>query len=109
VILAPATPHLWVAVAVVALAAGAHQGWSANMYTLASDIFPKSAVGTVVGFGSMAGAVGAMFAAKAVGYILQWTGSYVTIFYIAGLAYLVAYGIVQLLAPAIRPVASKSA
>ena len=48
-----------------------HQGWSANMYTLASDMFPQAAVGSVVGFASMAGSVGAMFAAKAVGYILQ--------------------------------------
>jgi ACS family hexuronate transporter-like MFS transporter len=73
------------------------------MYTLASDMFPKSAVGTVVGFGSMAGAVGAMFAAKAVGYILQWTGSYTTIFLIAGSAYLVALVFVQLLAPRVQP------
>ncbi len=58
VVLASSTSHLWVAVGVIALAAGAHQGWSANMYTLASDIFPRAAVGSVVGFGSMAGALG---------------------------------------------------
>ncbi len=104
VAVAPMTNHPWVAVAVVAVAAGAHQGWSANMYTLASDMFPKTAVGTVVGFGSMAGAIGGMFAAKAVGYILQWTGSYSTIFWIAGSAYLIALAIVQMLAPNIRPV-----
>ncbi len=104
VALAPTTNHPWIAVAVVAIAAGAHQGWSANMYTLASDMFPKTAVGTVVGFGSMAGAIGGMFAAKAVGYILQWTGSYSTIFWIAASAYLVAFAIIQLLAPSIRPV-----
>jgi ACS family hexuronate transporter-like MFS transporter len=104
VVLASYTEHLWLAVAVVAVAAGAHQGWSANMYTLASDMFPKTAVGSVVGFGSMAGAVGGMFAAKAVGYILQRTGSYTSIFLIAGTAYVVAFGLVQLLAPRVRPV-----
>jgi len=102
--LAPMTHHLWLAVAVVAIAAGAHQGWSANMYTLASDMFPKTAVGSVVGFGSMTGAIGGMFAAKAVGYILQWTGSYATIFWIASSAYLAALVIVQTLAPQIQPV-----
>jgi len=105
VILAAYTEHLWLAVGVVAIAAGAHQGWSANMYTLASDMFPKSAVGSVVGFGSMAGAIGGMFAAKAVGYILQRTGSYTSIFLIAGTAYLAAFVLVQLLAPRVRPVA----
>ena len=104
VVFASATPHLWLAVGVVALAAGAHQGWSANMYTLASDMFPRSAVGSVVGIGSMAGAVGAIFAAKAVGYILQWTGSYRLIFLIAASAYIGAFLMVQLLAPQIRPV-----
>jgi ACS family hexuronate transporter-like MFS transporter len=105
VITASYATNLWMAVTVVAIAAGAHQGWSANMYTLASDMFPKTAVGTVVGFGSMAGAIGAMFAAKAVGYILQWTGSYTTIFLIAGSAYVVALALVQGLAPQVRPVA----
>lgn len=105
VVFASLTSHMWFAVAAVAIAAGAHQGWSANMYTLASDIFPRTVVGSVVGFGSMAGAVGAMFAAKAVGYILQWTGSYMLVFSIAGSAYLFAFLLVQLLAPQIKPVA----
>ena len=105
VVLAPASTSLWLAVALVAMAAGAHQGWSANMYTLVSDMFPRSAVGSVVGIGSMAGAIGGMFAAKAVGYILQWTGSYKFVFYIGGSAYLVALVVLRLLAPVIRPVA----
>jgi ACS family hexuronate transporter-like MFS transporter len=104
VVFAAQTSNLWLAVALVAIAAGAHQGWSANMYTLASDMFPRTAVGSVVGFASMAGSVGAMFAAKAVGYILQWTGSYVSVFIIAGSAYLVAFILVQALAPTIKPV-----
>src|SRR5271165_4617690 len=104
VVFAALTSNLWIAVALVAIAAGAHQGWSANMYTLASDMFPRTAVGSVVGFASMAGSVGAMFAAKAVGYILQWTGSYVSVFVVAGFTYLVAFALVQLLAPTIKPV-----
>jgi ACS family hexuronate transporter-like MFS transporter len=108
VMLAPETSRLWVAVGLVALAAGAHQGWSANMYTLASDMFPRAAVASVVGFASMAGSVGAVFAAKAVGYILQWTGSYFLVFCIAGSAYLVALLLVQLFAPDIHPLSIES-
>jgi ACS family hexuronate transporter-like MFS transporter len=83
----------------VALAAGAHQGWSANIYTLASDMFPRAAVASVVGFGTLMGTLGGMGVAKMVGYILQRTGSYVPIFILAGTAYLVALAFVQMLAP----------
>ena len=95
--------HLWVAVALVALAAAAHQGWSANLFTLTSDMFPRRAVGSVVGIGGMAGAVGGMVIALVVGEILQRTGSYVPIFIIAGSAYLVALTVIHLLAPKIQP------
>jgi len=86
-------------VALVSLAAAAHQGWSANMFTLASDMFPKRAVGSVVGIGGMAGAVGGMLIALVVGEILQRTGSYVPIFIIAGSAYLAALLVIHLMAP----------
>ena len=56
------------------LAAGAHQGWSANIYTLASDMFPRGAVGSVVGFGTLMGTIAGMVIAEMVGYILQRTG-----------------------------------
>jgi MFS transporter, ACS family, aldohexuronate transporter len=102
--LAATTLPLWLAVAVVAVAAGAHQGWSATLYTLVSDMFPRASVASVVGFASMAGAIGGMCAAKAVGYILQWTGSYVLVFFIAGLAYLLAFALLNALVPKIRPV-----
>jgi ACS family hexuronate transporter-like MFS transporter len=95
--------HLWVAVALVALAAAAHQGWSANLFTLASDMFPRRAVGSVVGIGGMAGAIGGMLIALVVGEILERTGSYVTIFIIAGSAYLVALMVIHLLAPKLQP------
>lgn len=106
VVFAAFAHSLWTTALLVALAAGAHQGWSANMYTLASDMFPRAAVGSVVGFASMVGSVGAMFAAEAVGLILQWTGSYVIVFVIAGSSYLVAFALVQLLAPEVKMVDS---
>jgi ACS family hexuronate transporter-like MFS transporter len=97
--------HEWVAVCLVGLAAAAHQGWSCNVFTLASDMFPRHAVGSVVGFGGMWGAIGGMLIAKITGYVLQATGSYVPVFIIAASAYLVALAIVQVLAPRLDPVA----
>ena len=87
----------------ISIAAAAHQGWSANIFTFSSDMFPRRAVGSVVGIGGMAGAVGGMLIALITGYILQWTGSYVPVFIMAASAYLVALGIIQLLVPRIRP------
>lgn len=103
IMFASVTTNLWVAVILVGIAAAAHQGWSANIFTLATDMFPKHAVGTVVGFGGMAGAVGGMLIAKLTGYILQATGSYVPVFIIAGLTYLTALGIIHLLVPKVEP------
>ncbi len=99
IVFASMATSLWTAVLLVALAAAAHQGWSANMFTLASDMFPKQAVGTVVGFGGMAGAFGGMLIAKLTGYLLETTGSYVPVFLIAGSTYLTALLIIHLLAP----------
>jgi ACS family hexuronate transporter-like MFS transporter len=96
--------NLWVAVTLVGIAAAAHQAWSANIFTFTSDMFPKRAVGSVVGIGGMAGAVGGMLIALVVGEILEQTGSYVPVFIIAALAYLVALAAIQLLVPVIRPV-----
>ncbi|MGA2747019.1 MAG: MFS transporter [Candidatus Sulfotelmatobacter sp.] len=103
ILIAAHTRNAWLAILVIAIAAGAHQGWSANIYTLVSDMFPKNAVGSVVGFGTMAGSIGGMLVAKAVGYILQGTGSYVPVFLMAGLAYLVAFIFIQVLAPRLQP------
>jgi len=90
---------MWTAVWLVGLAAAAHQGWSANLYTTASDMFPKQAVGSVVGIGGMAGALGAMGLLKLTGYILGHTGSYVLLFCIAASAYLIALALMHALAP----------
>ncbi len=93
----------WAAVFVIALAAAAHQGFSANLFTLTSDMFPSQAVGSVVGMGGMAGAIGGMLIAEIVGYTLQWTGSYMVPFLMAGLAYLLALAAIQILAPKLEP------
>lgn len=99
VVFAAKTTNLWVAVLLVALATAAHQGWSANIFTLASDMFPRRAVGSVIGFAGLFGAIGGMVIAKAVGYILDYTHSYLLIFIIAASAYLVALIFIHLLVP----------
>ena len=93
----------WTAVLIISLAAAAHQGWSANLFTLASDLFPRPAIGSVVGIGGMAGAVGGMFIALLVGAVLQASGSYVPIFILAGSAYLAALMLIHLLSPRLTP------
>ncbi len=103
IVFAAHVSNLWVAVTLVGLAAAAHQGWSANLFTLTSDMFPRQAVGSVVGLGGMAGAIGGMFIALLVGEILQRTGSYVPIFLLAGSAYLLALAALHLLAPRLTP------
>lgn len=103
IVVASMTSSLWLAVILIGIAAAAHQGWSANLFTLTSDMFPKQAVGSVVGIGGMSGAIGGMFIAPLVGYILQSTGSYLPIFIIAASAYLFALMIIHLLAPRLEP------
>ena len=97
------------AVGIIGLAAAAHQGWSSNLYTLVSDTFPRSAVGTVIGLGGMAGAIGGMFIAKFAGWTLDATGSYVPLLLFAGVTYLVTLGIIHLLTPRLAPAAIKYA
>jgi ACS family hexuronate transporter-like MFS transporter len=99
IVFAAKASNVWVAVLLVGLAAAAHQGWSANIYTIASDMFPRRTIGSVIGIGGMSGAIGGMLIAKLVGYILELTGSYVPIFIIAASAYLIALLIVHLLVP----------
>jgi MFS transporter, ACS family, hexuronate transporter len=94
---------MWGAVALISLATSAHQGWSANLFTLASDMFPRQAVGSVVGLGGMAGAVGGMLIAKVTSYVLEFTASYTFVFFIAGSAYLAALAVVHLLTPRLEP------
>ena len=95
--------NLWLAVALIGLAMAGHQGWSANVFTLPSDMFPRQAVASVVGIGGFAGAVGGIVMSNFAGSQLQDTGSYARIFLIAGSAYLVALVVVHLLVPKLQP------
>ncbi|MFL5486479.1 MAG: MFS transporter [Gemmatimonadaceae bacterium] len=102
--LASRAPTMWTAVLIVGVAAAAHQAWSANVYTLASDMFPKSAVGSVVGIGAFAGAMGGVAFQRVTGRVLQANGSdYTPIFVVCGLAYVTAWAIIHLLAPRLEP------
>ena len=105
IIFAANVKNLWVAVALIGLAAAAHQGWSCNLFTTTSDMFPRHAVGSVVGIGGMAGALGGATMAVATGYILQSTGqNYSIVFTIAGTLYLFALLVIHLLVPNLEPV-----
>jgi ACS family hexuronate transporter-like MFS transporter len=99
IVLASQAKEVWQAVLLLGLATAAHQGWSANIFTTASDMFPRRAVGSVVGFGGMAGSVGGMLLSTSAGLILQFTGSYMSLFIIAGSVYLLALLIFHLLEP----------
>jgi ACS family hexuronate transporter-like MFS transporter len=94
----------WVAIALLSVAAGAHQGWSANLFTTASDMFPSNAVGSIVGIGGMVGSLGGVLLSVSAGRILQLTHSYTPLFALAGSVYLVAVIALRLLAPGLRRV-----
>jgi len=94
---------LWSTTLLIGLAAAGHQGFSANLFTLPSDLFPSRAVASVVGIGGMAGAIGGMLIAEIVGHVLQWTGSYMVPFFIAASAYLVALLFIHVLSPKLIP------
>jgi ACS family hexuronate transporter-like MFS transporter len=106
VILVPHMDNLWIVVGLIAVAAGGHCGWSANIFSLMSDIFPKKATGTVAGFGGFSGAVGGAIVAYGVGKILQNTGinGYTIPFAVAGSGYLIALLIIHLLVPKIKTI-----
>jgi ACS family hexuronate transporter-like MFS transporter len=104
--------NIWQAVGLISLAAAAHQAWSANIFTTASDMFPKQAVSSVVGIGGMAGSVGGICFPFLIGYILEMykeagniTAGYNIIFSLCACAYLLAWFIMHLLAPKMKPVA----
>jgi len=101
VLYAPYSKNLWVVVALVGLATAAHQGWSANLFTLVSDMFPKSAVGSVVGIGGMAGAIAGGIMQLVAGRIADW--SYLPLFIFAGTGYMLALIIIHRLSPQLRP------
>ena len=103
VAIAPHVTEQWVAVILIGVAAAAHQGFSANIFTTSSDMFPRKAVGSVVGIGGFAGAIGGFFMNLGAGWLKQNTGSYEIMFAIAGVVYLIALLIMHLLVPKLEP------
>ncbi|MCB1589952.1 MAG: MFS transporter [Xanthomonadales bacterium] len=103
IVFAAKAEQLWVAVALIGLATAGHQGFSANLFTLTSDLFPRPVVASVVGLGGFAGAVGGMLIATFTGFLLQSTGSYVPVFLMAGSAYLLALVVIHRLVPLLQP------
>jgi ACS family hexuronate transporter-like MFS transporter len=103
VIYAPYCKNLWVVVALVGTALAAHQGWSANLFTTTSDMFPRSAVGSVVGIGGTMGAGASVLLQIATGYIVELTHTYLPLFIFGGCAYLIALAIFQSLSPKLEP------
>jgi MFS transporter, ACS family, hexuronate transporter len=98
--------NLWLAVTFISMGAAAHQGWSANIFNMPGDLFPRSIVASVVGFGGVGGAIGGMLASPAIGYWLDFSrDSYTPLFVVAGTMYLTSLLIIHLLAPRLTPVA----
>ena len=108
VFFAQSIDNLWVAVLIIGIATAAHQAFSANLYTLPSDLFPRGAVGSVVGIGGTVGAMGGMAMAKYAGYVLDSIGSYTPLFAVAASAYFVALAAVHLLSPRLERVSVAS-
>ncbi|HTV02514.1 MAG TPA: MFS transporter [Luteitalea sp.] len=104
IVFAAQVDSLWAAVLLISIAASGHQAWSANLYTLVSDMFPRKAVGSVIGFGGMMGACGGAIMQIAVGVWLDASNNnYVPIFVAAGTLYLLALGVIHLLVPKMTP------
>jgi ACS family hexuronate transporter-like MFS transporter len=103
VFLAANTKSLTLATLLISLAAAAHQGFAANLFTLVSDTAPRFSVSSIVGIGGMAGSIGGVLLAKATGFILETTGNYLILFGIASGAYLVALAVIHLLNPRLAP------
>lgn len=111
IVLAKYATNVWVAVGLISLAAAAHQAWSANIFTTASDMFPKKAVSSIVGIGGMAGAVGGILFPLLVGNLLDYYkesgdigAGYNILFVICGCAYLLAWGVMHYFTPKMEKV-----
>lgn len=104
VMLVSQTTNLWVAVGLIALAAAGHQGWAANIFTIVSDIYPKKAVGSMMGLSGFAGAVGGALSASFVGILLESTESYFLIFLVAASVYMLNWLILKLSIKEIKPI-----
>ncbi len=102
--LAPRVDSMWLAVAIVSVAAAAHQWWSANLFTLTTDLFPRRAVASIVGIGGCAGALGGFAFQRATGAYLQThAGDYGPVFVVCGLAYVVGLFVIHVIVPRLEP------
>lgn len=102
VVFAPRTPHVWIAVALVGAAMAAHQGWTSNLFTAVSDLYPQGAVGSIVGIGGACGMAGAALLARLTGHLLADTGNMSSIFLVAGAAYPAAWALFHFSAPSLE-------
>jgi ACS family hexuronate transporter-like MFS transporter len=103
IVVAGSIQSIWLAIGLLSVAAAAHQGWSANIFTTSSDMFPSRHVGTVVSFGQVAGAVGGAIFQPVAGHILELTHSFVPLFLYSGFAYLLALLLLRILARGLQP------
>ena len=104
IIFASQTDNIFIAVGLISLAAASHTGWMANVYAIISDVFPRGAIGTVTGISVLSAVGGGMVYATAVGYILEKTGSYFMIFLMSGFAYLLAWVVLKIGIPDLKPI-----
>ena len=104
IVLAPRVASPWLATGLISLAMAGHCGWAANIFTLVSDIFPRRAVSSVTGICGFGGATGGMLVSTVVGFVLQATRSYLTIFALASFSYLVGLAIIHLMSPRLETV-----
>lgn len=95
----PYIENMWIVVLIIGLATSTHQAWASNIFTIVSDVYPKQVVGSMTGISSVGGAVGGALASSFVGLILEWTGSYATIFMIASTMYILAWLILKIFVP----------
>lgn len=101
----PYQSNMFMSVGLIALAAAAHCSWSANIFTVATDLFPKKAVATVTGFATTVSTIGGMITALLLGYILNESGTegYKTAFALASFGYLIGISIIHILVPRMNP------
>lgn len=111
IFLARFATDIWVAVGIISLATAAHQAWSANIFTIVSDIVPKKAVSSVVGIGGMSGSIASTLFPLFVGFLLAHYKSignikagYSMLFIFCGCAYILAWVIIQMLTKRMKPI-----
>ena len=101
----------WIPVLLIGVGASAHQAWSANIFTTVSDMFPKKAIGSIIGIGGMAGGIGGVLVSKLGGYLFDYyeglghiqTG-YTIMFVLCAVSYLIAWGVMKILVPKYSPI-----